>query len=127
MCGEKRCWFLGQYHFPGSPPHVRGKVVHLAIVPCGEGITPACAGKRANPLNQYVLCWDHPRMCGEKYHQGKNSTTLQGSPPHVRGKVRVVHLPVVFRGITPACAGKRFYGGQKVLNQRDHPRMCGEK
>ena len=44
--GEKLFVQLPDNRQRGSPPHVRGKVVHLAIVPCGEGITPACAGKR---------------------------------------------------------------------------------
>ena len=52
---------------------------------------------------------------------------MAGSPPRVRGKAACCSIAEHHLGITPACAGKRFYGGQKVLNQRDHPRVCGEK
>ena len=52
---------------------------------------------------------------------------MTGSPPHMRGKVEGTLQALSNMRITPAHAGKRFYGGQKVLNQRDHPRTCGEK
>ena len=46
MCGEKHDAITNGYSSPGSPPHVRGKVIRLSDVLRGAGITPACAGKR---------------------------------------------------------------------------------
>ena len=105
--GEKLFVQLPDNRQRGSPPHVRGKVVHLAIVPCGEGITPACAGKRKRRAKRWAAAWDHPRMCGEK--------SLSFS------------FCISRYGITPACAGKRVRGIPRTYNERDHPRMCGEK
>ena len=86
-------------------------------------------------------------MCGEKAHRKSTPNASGGSPPRVRGKVRVIYPPHTIAGspprvrgkvcnqqvtkfklgITPACAGKRprlpffdIFGG-------DHPRVCGEK
>ena len=51
----------------------------------------------------------------------------EGSPPHVRGKVRY-SSPIPFdMRITPACAGKSMGESGTADAARDHPRMCGEK
>ena len=107
MCGEKPAVLWCGLKLPGSPPHVRGKVLE-----------PAPAGGKDE---------DHPRMCGEKGQKVLNQRYTTGSPPHVRGKAcrpSGGHLAI---GITPACAGKR--GGMYPSGGRpqDHPRMCGEK
>ena len=48
-------------------------------------------------------------------------------PPHVRGKdTRRQHDESV-RGITHACAGKRFTMSSNFALIKDHPRVCGEK
>ena len=48
-------------------------------------------------------------MCGEKASLVLSVLSLQGSPPHVRGKVQSAASPVPKSGITPACAGKRIF------------------
>ena len=66
VCGEK--------HFPhginitlrGSPPRVRGKALSKEETPITDGITPACAGKRAHQSIRSWMMQDHPRVCGEK-------------------------------------------------------------
>ena len=90
-------------------------------------ITPACAGKSdlLAPAKRELL--DHPRMCGEKRIAMGITATRLGSPPHVRGKAFHSFLPVLQGGITPACAGKRSTPKYPVMDDRDHPRMCGEK
>lgn len=45
----------------------------------------------------------------------------------MRGKVNVIHLPMMLGGITPAYAGKRGSGSPPRSCRRDHPRVCGEK
>ena len=66
-------------------------------------------------------------MCGEKYVQHLLQVCHLGSPPHVRGKVKLVPERGVTLGITPACAGKSVSLNVLTLVFRDHPRMCGEK
>ena len=46
-CGEKAFVTRTQAPKLGSPPHVRGKVSQFVDLLCGDGITPAYAGKSA--------------------------------------------------------------------------------
>ena len=66
-------------------------------------------------------------MCGEKKVMRGAKDKRMGSPPHVRGKVRLALPYFLFTGITPACAGKRCKAGNQNHDAEDHPRMCGEK
>ena len=50
---------------------------------------------------------DHPRVCGEK------------------SNFKITNLTK--KGITPACAGKRFPAQLGPSAHQDHPRVCGEK
>ena len=59
--------------------------------------------------------------------QGLLQDLVGGITPAYAGKVDVVHLPVVFRGITPACAGKSTQYFPACSCIWDHPRVCGEK
>ena len=49
------------------------------------------------------------------------------SPPRMRGKADAVCGKEQRPGITPAYAGKRFSSFPYVTQERDHPRVCGEK
>ena len=71
--------------------------------------------------------WDHPRVCGEKIRVASPRITQRGSPPRVRGKVAERCYTDCACGITPACAGKRTRRLQMRQDERDHPRVCGEK
>ena len=91
------------------------------------GITPARAGKRDYLDKLPMLCRDHPRACGEK---GKALPILlhrSGSPPRVRGKEGRAHDNALGGGITPARAGKSVNYLLIDVQNRDHPRACGEK
>ena len=66
-------------------------------------------------------------MGGEKPQGHWNSYREKGSPPHGRGKECVIACVEVFKGITPAWAGKRGAGTGIQLVAEDHPRMGGEK
>lgn len=112
---------------PGSPPRGRGKV-QTHSQPCSNsGITPAWAGKRHRVPATRSPFWDHPRVGGEKIGGHRQCVRVWGSPPRGRGKVHVIHLPMVFRGITPAWAGKRQRYSSELQSVEDHPRMGGEK
>ena len=69
VCGEKIALSELPDEFPGSPPHVRGKVILLDTAAVRCRITPACAGKRARRYLLRSAAPDHPRMCGEKGRQ----------------------------------------------------------
>ena len=66
-------------------------------------------------------------MCGKKRGPASGTSTVMGSPPHVREEVLVVDGCNIDERITPACAGRRLAGFKVVEISRDHPRMCGKK
>ena len=66
-------------------------------------------------------------MCGEKAGDIRKAKRKQGSPPRVRGKAQTSTIIRRSRRITPACAGKRSEAPKGQQQERDHPRVCGEK
>ena len=127
VCGEKPSQ-KGCGSCPaGSPPRVRGKVAVYLSHDKRRGITPAHAGK-SQFICRFVLArGDHPRACGEKMTRPPSSWPNMGSPPRMRGKGHDGQPGRLFRGITPAYAGKRGSGSLPRSCRRDHPRVCGEK
>ena len=106
---------------------MRGKVWELLFSFHCARITPAHAGKSSLPAVADGVCRDHPRTCGEKAQEMGKSLQLQGSPPHMRGKVSSGMLVRDFARITPAHAGKSSGCSVAADQCRDHPRTCGEK
>ena len=90
----------------GSPPHARGRQVTQRPANVSWGITPACAGKTPHRSRSAAVGADHPRMRGEDTSSLKSSYTMEGSPPHARGRRCADLLVGGYQGITPACAGK---------------------
>ena len=127
MCGEKARAIASLQALSGSPPRVRGKVVHIERHDVTNGITPACAGKSTSLAAIRLSIKDHPRVCGEKSEGLNFSTPVSGSPPRVRGKANRENKFPMIVGITPACAGKRPSRVCGEMRSRDHPRVCGEK
>ena len=106
---------------------MRGKAAG-AIAPLTQAwITPAHAGKSKPKSFLFFLGRDHPRTCGEKYGYESVQRAMCGSPPHMRGKVRLSNSGEKIIGITPAHAGKRLTATHSNLGYKDHPRTCGEK
>ena len=66
-------------------------------------------------------------MCGEKNDERWDVGGSSGSPPRVRGKGYSFLCLRDMQGITPACAGKSHNGENNGYNDKDHPRVCGEK
>ena len=100
VCGEKLVNHRFFVNHRGSPPHMRGKVCHVASGGDFPRITPAHAGK-----SRYA-CTRAPQVRGKgKVHC------------FVRGNDR----------ITPAHAGKRPPCQDGFYLMEDHPRACGEK
>ena len=108
LCGEKpfRCTVHVPYY--GSPPPMRGKAEKDLAESELLRITPAYAGKRADRRRCPDPAQDHPRLCGEKAVRLSCRLCNPGSPPPMRGKVKVLLVEFVVRGITPAYAGKRY-------------------
>ena len=112
MCGEKGSVKSLIRAVVGSPPCVRGKARPPLLAGLVLGITPACAGKRRDDTTCTASRGDHPRVCGEKLICSTIQSRLRGSPPRVRGKDPHTRCDILYRRITPACAGKRL---KKVL------------
>ena len=106
---------------------MRGKVIGGFGVLVQIGITPACAGKSALCVNGGARSRDHPRMCGEKTAREFITDLIQGSPPRMRGRVKVTVCQRFRAGITPAYAGKRPTALLCAGVLSDHPRVCGEE
>ena len=106
---------------------MRGKVYPGLSLRQVSGITPAYAGKRSGRFPAGLRRWDHPRVCGEKWHRRARPVVSLGSPPRVRGKVQQQYDNIQKERITPAYAGKsgELCNGEFCI--RDHPRVCGEK
>ena len=106
---------------------MRGKVQSLAVCFNITGITPAYAGKRSVPVRKFHGSWDHPRLCGEKSLGLTVYLHVSGSPPPMRGKVRLALICHFSLRITPAYAGKSTAEANTIRATKDHPRLCGEK
>ena len=127
LCGEKLllCEHCGKPI--GSPPPMRGKVIHTLVRITIYRITPAYAGKSCGTGFVRNAERDHPRLCGEKPAIAATINPTGGSPPPMRGKAFTAVLSTILVRITPAYAGKRFRGQRGSKIHKDHPRLCGEK
>ena len=69
---------------------------------------------------------DHPRRCGENLLMWLARGRQQGSPPQVRGKLSHTSPALISSRITPAGAGKTPQVTLVPIEDKDHPRRCGE-
>ena len=95
---------------------MRGKGDFTNQFPGIGGITPAYAGKSNRLTVAKRTAKDHPRVCGEKYHRGRNTDGAMGSPPRMRGKECLVFRSVHQGRITPAYAGKRLKRSRSTVS-----------
>ena len=100
---------------------------HFPLRPWFFFVSPAYAGKRAVLPYAPAHSGDHPRVCGEKARMRSGLSQQKGSPPRMRGKDLLIEHCLFTEGITPAYAGKSRYLMRKSGEQKDHPRVCGEK
>ena len=126
-CGEKFQASVPPVHGTGSPPRMRGKGMKCHRKMENAGITPAHAGKSANPFSDCRVLQDHPRACGEKSPIRSAKICMRGSPPRMRGKAFLLIFLIVGCRITPAHAGKSQHVLRRLAQAVDHPRACGEK
>ena len=126
-CGEKAMYAGLRRGEIGSPPRMRGEAsVCASNVPVAR-ITPAHAGRSIREVGQLTGYRDHPRACGEKPVRSFIAATKRGSPPRMRGEVRMSYYTRDKSRITPAHAGRRKNCACYKYFKWDHPRACGEK
>ena len=106
LCGEKQLYRIPLISHMGSPPPMRGKGHDTSGSLSCRGITPAYAGKSNFDVSEINPDEDHPRLCGEKLALVCPLEHAEGSPPPMRGKVRLYCLRISRQRITPAYAGK---------------------
>ena len=126
VCGENIISCAPRIGSHGSPPRVRGKRDTGEQKACAMRITPAHAGKTKQNEAKASKSSDHPRACGENYFCAFKPSSVDGSPPRMRGKRK--HR-AIFRDagrITPAHAGKTDTLLDIAGYAADHPRACGE-
>ena len=87
LCGEKTKAARRRLMGTGSPPPMRGKGYTDKSLTAMDRITPAYAGKSRCRYHTATMCRDHPRLCGEKFHEFIFHKPFIGSPPPMRGKV----------------------------------------
>ena len=126
VCGEHAWVFSAPSMALGSSPRVRGTPYKKLLCYPYSGIIPACAGNTCIVLEQCALVWDHPRVCGEHFHEGKTNGVFQGSSPRVRGTQDAGRRGQGRDGIIPACAGNTYRAAGSYSPSGDHPRVCGE-
>ena len=108
LCGEKPPFLRRCPDLKGSPPPMRGKGSKWCVGRNQQRITPAYAGKRLSVMRSVADRTDHPRLCGEKFHNFIFHKSFIGSPPPMRGKAQVRKIEKLLDGITPAYAGKSY-------------------
>ena len=126
-CGEQSGKVIFNEVHLGSPPRVRGTASLKPDKSSFTRITPARAGNRVHSIHWYLHRWDHPRACGEQVTTRTSCSTLQGSPPRVRGTDFSHPIAIMPVGITPARAGNSHSISFFSCSFPDHPRACGEQ
>ena len=127
VCGEQRRQLSTMSSAMGSPPRVRGTAIQRRTAWKHPWITPACAGNSPWEAYHRAASRDHPRVCGEQRLNRHRLKRLRGSPPRVRGTVRLLSKTSIIGRITPACAGNRRGWLSTPRAAGDHPRVCGEQ
>ncbi len=106
-CGDKPGRQNAQTIARGSPPRMRGQVVHRDSGNLSVRITPADAGTSSLSRAGSCIYPDHPRGCGDKQNLGEFCLSCRGSPPRMRGQAYPGGGAVFSLRITPADAGTR--------------------
>ena len=124
--GENRSTGGGDKVGAGSSPLTRGKPRPRDVLPLGDGLIPAHAGKTSAVTLATVRPWAHPRSRGENVDGQCLSDTVWGSSPLTRGKQGRGRTSPNPLGLIPAHAGKTRSAGEAGGRPRAHPRSRGE-
>ena len=110
----------------GSSPHMRGTHTFVDDQARLHGIIPAYAGNTGSHAHDVKPSRDHPRICGEHPSGDATIQFTPGSSPHMRGTPRNRPDHCQSSGIIPAYAGNTWWVSPPDIENRDHPRICGE-
>ena len=110
----------------GSSPLTRGKLDFAHVVLAVAGLIPAHAGKTRSGITSWTSGAAHPRSRGENPPRLVCASSSPGSSPLTRGKLLLVLLDGVERGLIPAHAGKTIPLASPVVPGEAHPRSRGE-
>ena len=131
----------------GAHPRSRGENMFIAPVPCSRtgsspltrgkrsgdpasgsvtGLIPAHAGKTASSKSHRPQTRAHPRSRGENLSTIPLRLASMGSSPLTRGKRCGQRVPVGYRGLIPAHAGKTRMRPRAAPGNAAHPRSRGE-
>ena len=105
-CGENDFAHILIHRHIGSPPRMRGKRPTSQKAVFDIRITPAHAGKTKTKTFRGSAGKDHPRACGENIYAERMTPAQAGSPPRMRGKLKISFANSHGSRITPAHAGK---------------------
>ena len=125
VCGGSH----GHHHRPrqklGLSPRVRGKRPLISTWPLLLGSIPACAGEAVPGSVLAPSITVYPRVCGGSWMPCRQSFTIPGLSPRVRGKRRVVCNQGGRHRSIPACAGEAGLGLGSSRPAAVYPRVCG--
>ena len=125
-CGENAVRAASALNVAGSSPRMRGKRHTLPIRECLVRLIPAHAGKTPRRAFHTTAAPAHPRACGENFLGHIEPSTVPGSSPRMRGKLRPDAAMAARRRLIPAHAGKTIRWMRAMWKKRAHPRACGE-
>ena len=126
-CGEQYVRINCADGEDGSPPRMRGADDAKPNPRAWQRITPADAGSSASLISATAASQDHPRGCGEQSEVFGDVCKSGGSPPRMRGAVRLLSAVASGIRITPADAGSSDVLAFHHHHCEDHPRGCGEQ
>ena len=126
VCGEHLAMTSVACERTGSSPRMRGTRADRIDLIHAIGIIPAYAGNTQLRMPPTMICWDHPRVCGEHHTAMIARITPLGSSPRMRGTRVLSATGSRNAGIIPAYAGNTHYCCSVRVLAWDHPRVCGE-
>ena len=105
---------------------MRGARIRVGIHETVIRIIPADAGSTAPARRWSRSPQDHPRGCGEHWAAVNLNDPITGSSPRMRGAPMMADTRRPIPWIIPADAGSTVAQTNPVIEEKDHPRGCGE-
>ena len=106
VCGENASGDSISHSAKGTSPRMRGKPEYCFDYVFWPRNIPAYAGKTRTHTDWWRTTQEHPRVCGENFHEFSLRFFSKGTSPRMRGKHLHVCKVFVVSGNIPAYAGK---------------------
>ena len=127
MRGEERVDFHATHRPEELPPHARRRGAIEIKIRAIDGITSACAEKRAIKHLIIVHHRNYLRMRGEEHRSGYIDASFRELPPHARRRAWQGGRAASPIGITSACAEKSQCYNRIGYRAWNYLRMRGEE